>query len=173
MGLQHLWVWVTTNERTSAKGEDWPEGRRAGKVEFYARDLARFSASQALPAGKVSPLKIDLAQNYVMISDRSLNWRPVGGRRPTKPLPEGGVWGGVNGWQSPATKKRSDHLAASLFSSGGRTRTCDLRVMSPTSYRLLYPAVLDCKGRKFFLNSKIGPQEPALFTVREDSPGGK
>ena len=34
--------------------------------------------------------------------------------------------------------------------SGGRTRTCDLRVMSPTSYRLLYPAVLDCKSMDFF-----------------------
>ena len=30
-------------------------------------------------------------------------------------------------------------------SSGGRTRTCDLRVMSPTSYRLLYPAMFWCK----------------------------
>ena len=28
-----------------------------------------------------------------------------------------------------------------LFSSGGRTRTSDLRVMSPTSYQLLYSAV--------------------------------
>ena len=26
-------------------------------------------------------------------------------------------------------------------SSGNRTRTCDLRVMSPTSYLLLYPAI--------------------------------
>ena len=33
-----------------------------------------------------------------------------------------------------------------LFSSGGRTRTSDLRVMSPTSYQLLHSAVLDCKG---------------------------
>ncbi len=29
--------------------------------------------------------------------------------------------------------------------SGGRTRTSGLRVMSPTSYRLLYPAMLECK----------------------------
>ena len=28
-----------------------------------------------------------------------------------------------------------------MFGSGGRIRTCDLRVMSPTSYQLLYPAV--------------------------------
>ena len=32
-----------------------------------------------------------------------------------------------------------------LSSSGGRTRTYDLRVMSPTSYQLLHPAILDCK----------------------------
>ena len=43
----------------------------------------------------------------------------------------------------------------SKLCSGGRTRTCDLRVMSPTSYRLLYPAVLDCKGRNFFPKSKF------------------
>ena len=29
-----------------------------------------------------------------------------------------------------------------LFCSGGRTRTSDLRVMSPTSYQLLYSAML-------------------------------
>ena len=44
-------------------------------------------------------------------------------------------------------KKKGQILRFVLVSSGGRTRTCDLRVMSPTSYRLLYPAVLDCKDR--------------------------
>ena len=29
-----------------------------------------------------------------------------------------------------------------FFSSGDRTRTCDLWVMSPTSYQLLHPAIL-------------------------------
>ena len=58
--LQHQGVSVTTNERTSANGG----GRSAaGKVQFYAGDLARFSASQALPVGKVSPLKLDLTRN--------------------------------------------------------------------------------------------------------------
>ena len=32
-------------------------------------------------------------------------------------------------------------LTLTLFCSGDRTRTCDLRVMSPTSYQLLYPAI--------------------------------
>ena len=42
-----------------------------------------------------------------------------------------------------------------LFSSGGRTRTCDLRVMSPTSYRLLYPAMFGtAKVDKFFKSTK-------------------
>ena len=31
--------------------------------------------------------------------------------------------------------------------SGGRIRTCDLRVMSPMSYQLLYPAVFVCQRR--------------------------
>ena len=38
--------------------------------------------------------------------------------------------------------------------SGGRTRTSGLRVMSPTSYQLLYPAMLDYKGRNIFLKCK-------------------
>ena len=37
-----------------------------------------------------------------------------------------------------------------LFSSGGRTRTYDLRVMSPTSYRLLYSAMWIAKVGTFF-----------------------
>ena len=43
---------------------------------------------------------------------------------------------------------------AGLFSSGGRTRTYDLRVMSPTSYQLLYPAMLDCKGITVFFKKQ-------------------
>ncbi len=35
--------------------------------------------------------------------------------------------------------------------SGDRTRTCGLRVMSPTSYQLLHPALLDCKYRHSFI----------------------
>ena len=42
-----------------------------------------------------------------------------------------------------------------LFGSGRRTRTTDLRVMSPTSYQLLYPAMLDCKSNNNFYNGKI------------------
>ena len=39
-------------------------------------------------------------------------------------------------------KKRTGQiLRLVLFSSGRRTRTTDLRVMSPTSYQLLYPAM--------------------------------
>ena len=37
-----------------------------------------------------------------------------------------------------------------LFGSGRRTRTTDLRVMSPTSYQLLYPAMLDYKSKYNF-----------------------
>ena len=46
--------------------------------------------------------------------------------------------------------KKEDFLSEILCSSGGRTRTYDLRVMSPTSYRLLYSAVWECKGKDFF-----------------------
>ena len=45
-----------------------------------------------------------------------------------------------------------------LLRSGGRTRTSDLRVMSPTSYRLLYPAML-------FGTAKVGlfPEIAKIF----------
>ena len=46
------------------------------------------------------------------------------------------------------TKKTGQILRLVLFSSGGWTRTNDLRVMSPTSYQLLYPAM--------FGNTKVG-----------------
>ena len=43
-------------------------------------------------------------------------------------------------------KKSSVHNIKSvmntLYGCGDRTRTCDLRVMSPTSYQLLYSAIL-------------------------------
>ena len=42
-----------------------------------------------------------------------------------------------------SSKKCNQKNQASLLgsSSGNRTRTCDLRVMSPTSYQLLHPAI--------------------------------
>ena len=42
-----------------------------------------------------------------------------------------------------------------FFCSGNWTRTSDLRVMSPTSYLLLYPAISDCKSTIFFLYTKF------------------
>ena len=48
--------------------------------------------------------------------------------------------------RSQKTKKRQILRLVSLC-SGGRTRTYDLRVMSPTSYQLLYPAM--------FVNAKV------------------
>ncbi len=44
--------------------------------------------------------------------------------------------------------KKDKSCDLSFFSSGGWTRTNDLRVMSPTSYQLLYPAM--------FGNTKVG-----------------
>ena len=41
----------------------------------------------------------------------------------------------------PATIKKEEILSDFLYGSGGRTRTSGLRVMSPTSYQLLYPAM--------------------------------
>ena len=52
-------------------------------------------------------------------------------------------------------KKQGQRRDVVLFGSGRRTRTTDLRVMSPTSYQLLYPAMLDCKSNNNFYNGKI------------------
>ncbi len=53
--------------------------------------------------------------------------------------------------------------------SGGRTRTSGLRVMSPTSYQLLYPAMLlDYKCRHYFLICKIFEELFKIFCVRID-----
>src|SRR5690606_21031682 len=48
----------------------------------------------------------------------------------------------VHSWKSGWHKiKRPKSFNLGLCSSGNRTRTCDLRVMSPTSYQLLHPAI--------------------------------
>ena len=41
----------------------------------------------------------------------------------------------------PPIRKKEKPESFSFLSSGGRTRTSGLRVMSPTSYQLLYPAM--------------------------------
>ena len=50
--------------------------------------------------------------------------------------------------------KKREQISSLLSSSGDRTRTCDLWVMSPTSYQLLHPAILDCKDtpKNYFSN---------------------
>ncbi len=86
-----------------------------------------------------------------------------GGRRPTEgggqspageffpPCPWGQPRsGGGERGEASATKQKKPALKAGLFSSGGRTRTYDLRVMSPTSYRLLYSAMWSAKVGSFF-----------------------
>ena len=62
--------------------------------------------------------------------------------------------------RKPYKQRTSEHC-----SCGGRTRTCDLQVMSLASYQLLHSAILtiksnsfpncECKGMKIYLNGKI------------------
>ena len=52
-------------------------------------------------------------------------------------------------------KRDNDQTAVVSFSSGDRTRTYDLRVMSPTSYQLLYPAMWIAKVGSIFEFSKL------------------
>ena len=62
--------------------------------------------------------------------------------------PTGSAWQLCSGNPSVATvsiahstKKNHPNWVVSFCGCGGKTRTCDLRVMSPTSYQLLYPAI--------------------------------
>ena len=80
--------------------------------------------------------------DYVNISNKKINsndFERSGGRIP----PEGGCRKATGGWKEQL-QNRAAKLAA-LFCSGRRTRTTDLRVMSPTSYQLLYPAMWSAK----------------------------
>ena len=43
-----------------------------------------------------------------------------------------------------STKRKPPYWVVSFCGCGDKTRTCDLRVMSPTSYQLLYPAIFSC-----------------------------
>ena len=44
----------------------------------------------------------------------------------------------------------------------------DLRVMSPTSYRLLYPAILDCKYTDYFLICKFYLQKLQILFLHHE-----
>ena len=65
---------------------------------------------------------------------------------------------GLMGWSGNEESQSFDWL----YSCGGRTRTCDLQVMSLASYQLLHSAIFptkkggplmsECKGTAFFAN---------------------
>ena len=68
--------------------------------------------------------------------------------RLSAPDPKSGLSTNFN---TPATVfKREKQIGICFLGSGGRTRTSGLRVMSPTSYQLLYPAISDCKYTDIF-----------------------
>ncbi len=54
-------------------------------------------------------------------------------------------------------KKRESDNSDSPFSSGDTTRTCDLRVMSPTSYLLLHPAMYLLSSEDFVAKTGLEP----------------
>ena len=50
----------------------------------------------------------------------------------------------------PENKKEEKPCSFSSLVAGVGIEPHDLRVMSPTSYQLLYPAILDCKYTDYF-----------------------
>ena len=52
-----------------------------------------------------------------------------------------------------------------LYGSGGRTRTSDLRVMSPTSCQLLYPAMYRYMGRMPDISSFVSAKIVKNFNI--------
>ena len=64
---------------------------------------------------------------------RIFNWWPIGESNPCYRRERAVSW-------------PLDQWAIFVFGCGGKTRTCDLRVMSPTSCQLLHPAILRVKN---------------------------
>ena len=67
-------------------------------------------------------------------------------------------------------KKKEVIISLPSFSCGGRTRTCDLQVMSLASYQLLHTAIYqtifpicECKGTTFILNHQIFVAKSKIF----------
>ena len=94
-------------------------------------------------------------RGWALMETRSVDRRGNGDSRvgeyfPPAPGGRRAAAGGKRTQVLPPQKNKGS-LSATLYfsSSGGRTRTSDLRVMSPTSYQLLYPAVLDRKYMGF------------------------
>ena len=56
----------------------------------------------------------------------------------------------IKQYENKKNRLNSQLTCKPVFCSGRRTRTSGLRVMSPTSYQLLYPAMLDYKGSTIF-----------------------
>ena len=71
-----------------------------------------------------------------------------------------------NTYWSAAYQKKSKNLSTfALLVAGVGFEPHDLRVMSPTSYRLLYPAILDCKYTDYFLICKFLLQKKLYFST--------
>ena len=60
-------------------------------------------------------------------------------------------------------KKEEKSFDFSSLVAGVGFEPHDLRVMSPTSYRLLYPAIFDCKYTDYFLICKFLLQKVQNF----------
>ena len=61
-------------------------------------------------------------------------------------------------------------IAWHFLVAGGGLEPSDLRVMSPTSYQLLYPAVLGCKGKqKISISKFFGLTQKILCLSDRDS----
>jgi hypothetical protein len=70
---------------------------------------------------------------------------------------------GVPLWY-PTKKTQTKKSGFFLFCCGGRTRTCDLWVMSPTSYRCSTPRCEGAKVRLNFYNANILGKKEAVVT---------
>ena len=67
------------------------------------------------------------------------------------------------------TYKKRDPFPRVSFSSGGRTRTSDLWVMSPTSCQLLHPAICSAKIIKKTIKQKFfWLQKSKMSTLHAD-----
>ena len=119
--------WVLSNDRTQgevigfAQFKGWKFYREVPDGFSISGNLVTRKQPLVLPC----PLYSIVIWVRVWVSGFSRNYRPTFEHR--------------NKRKSPEILRFQD-----FFGCGGRTRTYDLRVMSPTSFQLLYSAIFNC-----------------------------
>ena len=131
-----LWFKQTTKRLTDAQKEDlrkkWSSIRRLTSTDARIKRIALDISEHFTEGYKNTGFKAMLATNYI------LSWVKTWVNAQTQK-----IYIKKTKLQTCETKEKvqKPHSFWTNFGCGGRTRTYDLRVMSPTSFQLLYSAI--------------------------------